>query len=260
MATNDPYTPYPTVEPSGPPSNDFFRAQPGPASFGGEIAQGGEKLGSALFGAAIAKQDLTNEIHASEVNTWQADRTTDLFSTFAKLQGRAAQDALPQFKKDINDTYNQAQANAGNLSTQAQVAKSGRMLTDAYYRYATNHADQQFTTWQTKTSTDRAGTYANMAGLAACPTTKSPRSTRPRAMTRIPSRTRSQRIAAIIFGSLSKAERLREATAARRIRRGLRPCIPNTRSRWILRHDCRSRESSSPPYSTPTPSSSATSP
>ena len=167
MPTPDPYQPWADVTPSGNPGDDYQHIQSSPNDFGAAIGSGLEKAGSQIEGALNARQGLLNEVHSSELNTWQADRTTDLFSNFSKLEGKAAQDALPGFKQSIEQVYKDAMGQAGGLESQAMVAKSGRMITDSYYRYATNHADQQFTTWQTKTSVDRAGTYANMAGLAA---------------------------------------------------------------------------------------------
>src|SRR5258708_6636305 len=141
----------PTVNPAGAPGGDYERIDPSPIDFGGGIGQAQEKLGGAIgqasetvSNAAVARQQLTNEVHSSEVNTWLADKITDKYSDFSKLEGRAALDGLPAFKKDINDLYQQSYSQAGSPSEQAMIAKSGRYLADAYYRYATSHADQQF--------------------------------------------------------------------------------------------------------------------
>jgi hypothetical protein len=168
------FNPVPEVAPTGP-SNAREHIQATPEMFGGLIAgaeqklgQGIENAGEAGLSALTAKQHLTNEISASETNTWLARNITDKFNDFGRLQGKAAQDALPQFKQDTEDLYQQSLKNAqGNLQMQAMLAKSGRYLTDAYYRYATNHADTQWRTWQSKTADDRANEYGNQAAVAA---------------------------------------------------------------------------------------------
>lgn len=164
----------PSVTPTGAPS-DEQRISATPEMFGGSIAraeqtlgQGVEHAGETGLDVITARQHLTNEISASETNTWLAKNLTDKFNDFGKLQGKAAQDALPQFKQDTEDLYQDSLKNAGNnLQMKAMLAKSGRYLTDAYYRYGTNHADGQWRTWQSKTFDDRANEFGNQAAIAA---------------------------------------------------------------------------------------------
>lgn len=164
----------PTVAPTGAPGGRE-NISASPEMFGGLIAQGEQKLGQGIESVGKeglsyldAKQHLTNEISASETNTWLAKNLTDKFNDFGRLQGKAAQDALPQFKQDTEDLYKKSIENAGdNLQMKAMLAKSGRFLTDAYYRYGTNHADTQWRTWQSKTADDRASEYGNQAAVAA---------------------------------------------------------------------------------------------
>lgn len=166
-------TQFPEVEPNAPgaPSENI---PTNPGMFGAFGAQAEEKLGGGITTAADtgldylrAKQSLLNETHASELNTWLANNITDKFADFNKLEGRAASDALPGFKKEIEQLYQDHLAKAGNnLQLQAQLAKSGRYLTDAYYRYATNYADQQFRGWQDKTATNRAAVFGAQAMVA----------------------------------------------------------------------------------------------
>jgi len=167
--------PLPTVNPIGAPSGDFEHIQANPDMFGGAIARALQGFGGAVekasdtgFDVASQKQRLTQEISASETNTWLAKAVTDKFNDFGRLQGRAAQDKLPQFKNDIEDLYNQSLKNAGDsLFMKAALAKSGRYITDAYYRYGTQHADSQWRQWQTKTADDRASELGSQAGIAA---------------------------------------------------------------------------------------------
>jgi hypothetical protein len=175
------YEPYPGVNPTGAPGDDYLRIQADPNAFGLSVAKGQEALGrgeEALgqgiehagnvgLEAATARQNLQNEVHATSVNTWLNNKITDRWSKFSLLQGRAALDGLPQYKKDIEDLYNQAQTQIPSLQEQAQFARSGRYQIDAYYKYGTNHADGQFRTWANRTAQDEAASFANMAGIAA---------------------------------------------------------------------------------------------
>ncbi len=168
------FSPVPSVAPTGP-SNQYQDIRATPESFGAAIGRGEQKLGEGIDTATektldflTARQHLTNEISASETNTWLAKNITDKFNDFGRLQGKAAQDGLPKFKTDIEDLYKQSIENAGNnLQMKAMLAKSGRYLTDAYYRYGTNHADSQWRTWQTKTADDRAAEYGSQAAVAS---------------------------------------------------------------------------------------------
>ncbi len=165
----------PEVAPTGAPGNDYERIQASPEMFGGLIAGAEQKLGSSMESASEhgmsylqAKQGLTNEISASETNTWLAKNLTDKFNDFGRLEGKAAQDALPQFKQDTEDIYQQTIKNAGdNLQMKAMLAKSGRFLTDKYYLLGTQHADHQWRSWQSKTADDRATEYGNQAAVMA---------------------------------------------------------------------------------------------
>jgi hypothetical protein len=174
MAGRFNFEPVPTVAPSGPSQGDYQTIQASPGAFGAYTAQGLETLGQGAEHAGEAaltyeqaRQGLVNETHASELNTWLANQITDKYSNFSKLEGRAAQDALPAFKADIDTLYQDHLGQAGdNMQLKAQLAKNGSYLTDAYYRYATNHADQQFTRWQDTTATQRAATFGGQAGIA----------------------------------------------------------------------------------------------
>lgn len=164
------FDPEPTVMPTGAPGDYQRIGGVTDEAFGGAVARGLGQFGQGIERAAetgldimTARQKLDNEVHASELNTWLAKRITDRFEDFGKLEGRAAQDALPGFKQGIDDDYKEHLGQANSPAMQAQLAKNGRYLTDAYYRYATNHANRQWRTWADKTATDRAAEYGNQA-------------------------------------------------------------------------------------------------
>jgi uncharacterized protein (TIGR02594 family) len=163
----------PEERPTGAPGNDYFHINSSPNMFGGYQARAGEAFGQSLEKAGetglsvlTERQRMVNDIHSADVNTWYADQVTDKYSKFSQLEGRAANDALPQFKKDIDDLRQQAQSRAGSLAEQAKLAASLRYLQDSYYRYATNHADGQMRTWQSNTAKNQIETYAGQAAVA----------------------------------------------------------------------------------------------
>lgn len=165
---------FPEENPRAAPAPDFA-IHAGPESFGGfqahalgSVGQGAEKLGETGLDVATARQHLQNEVHASELNTWLADRITDRHAAFATLEGRAAMDALPQYKKDIEGLYQQSLENGGgSLDERTMLARTGRQLTTRYYGYGVQHADGQFRKWMDDTAVRRAASFGQQAGVAA---------------------------------------------------------------------------------------------
>jgi hypothetical protein len=164
----------PSVQPTGAPGNDYQHIQTSPDMFGGAIARGAEKLGQGIEAAGEAgieaasnRQQLTNEVHASEVNSWFADQASDAFSKFSQLEGKAALDGLPDYKKQIADLQQQALSKVTAPREQAQLATSMRNLQDRYYYYATNHADGQFKVYANRVATDQRQSFGAQALVAA---------------------------------------------------------------------------------------------
>src|SRR5262249_54245430 len=119
----------PEVQPTGAPSGDFQRINSSPDMFGALTArglsaevQGLEKFGSGMQGLgtgleragttaidiATEQNQLQNKIHATDVKSWYADQTTDMHSKFMSLSGRAAIDALPEYKKRLGELREEA--------------------------------------------------------------------------------------------------------------------------------------------------------
>ncbi|WP_128947135.1 lytic transglycosylase domain-containing protein [Bradyrhizobium zhanjiangense] len=167
------YTPFPTTNPSVGATGARERITVDPGMFGGGIAQGLGTFGAGLEKAAntglqiaTEHQEKQNEVHAAEVGTWLADRVTDRHAAYAILEGKAALDALPQYKQDLGDLYKQAMEQAPSESERVMVAKSAKFLTSRYYGYAAEHAARQSRAWADKTAIDRAASNANLASIA----------------------------------------------------------------------------------------------
>jgi hypothetical protein len=168
-----PYNAFPDVNPTGAPANDFENIHATPEEFGGLIAHSEETLGHGVeqvgdTGVQIATQRQTdlNDIHATELNSWFADQVTDRWSKFAQLKGRAALDDLPQFKADVDKLRQDAMGKAPSLQEQTRLSSSLRGLQDQYYKFGTNHADSEANTYATKTATDAAANYGNLAAIS----------------------------------------------------------------------------------------------
>lgn len=165
---------WPGEQPTGaPPSSDYQHIQSSPNSFGGLTAEatrsagaGLEKAGVAGLSAAVELQTLQNTIHASDVHSWYADQVTDRYTQFSQLQGRAALDALPQYKADIEGLRKQALERAPSLQEQARLVPALRNTESAYYRYGTTHANGQFRTYAATVARNNVESYGNQANVA----------------------------------------------------------------------------------------------
>ena len=164
----------PTVNPAGASPDDYQKIDASPDAFGASVGKATEGLGQAVTGAAdtaldvqTQRQQMQNEIHASDMNTWLSNAITDRYSQQQKLQGQDAINALPQFKSDIHDLYSSAVAQAGNAQSQVLIAKSGAVTTDQFYKYATNHADEQSKVWQDQSDTLHAADQGSQSTTAA---------------------------------------------------------------------------------------------
>lgn len=167
------FDPVPTIAPQANPSPGQTIDVP-EGAFGAATARATQGFGQSVTKAAetgmdviTARAHLDNEVHASEVNTWLADQITDKYGQFTKLEGKAALDALPQFKQDIGDLQEQAVNRSGSLQERAMLAKSGTALTTRYYSYGERHASTQWRGWADKTAVDQAQSFGNVAGIAA---------------------------------------------------------------------------------------------
>lgn len=167
------YEPFPQVNPSGgPEAREQIHTDPD--MFGAAIGRGVQTLGQGIqhadnegFDVAtmMAKQD--DQTHANEVHSWQSDQVTSAQESFLKLRGRAADDALPGFKKQIDDIHQQARAQAGNPFTAQQIDTEGRRLTDTAFSQASRHAATQKSEWDTNTATDSAASAGSRAAIGA---------------------------------------------------------------------------------------------
>lgn len=148
------------------PTPDTLRVQVGPNAFGANVGQALQGAGREITQDVLAKQALTNEMTANDMNTGAANKFTQAWSQFSRLQGNAAVNALPQFQQQLNGIYEDTIAQAPNAQVQAHLSASLRQLNDSYVRYGTSHADQQWQVAQNKSAQDAADMYSSQVALA----------------------------------------------------------------------------------------------
>lgn len=167
------YSSVPSVNPTGG-TGAHEQISASPAAFGGGIAESLGTLGHAVTNAAntgieaaTTQAQLDAQTHAAEVHSWQSDQVTNAQEKFLSLRGKAALEALPEFKKSIDDLHQQARDQAGNQYTAQLIDQQGRRLVDTSYSSASRHAANERKSWETKTAVDSAQSYGNRAVLAA---------------------------------------------------------------------------------------------
>jgi GH24 family phage-related lysozyme (muramidase) len=163
----------PSVNPTGAPdareridvSSEAFGGSIGKAL--GNLGQGMEKVSETGFAIDSLKQSMEAKTHASELHSWTSDQVTDEQSKYLSLKGKAALEALPQFKTRIDEITKEARDQAGNPATAQLVDSENRRLRDVAYSGAARHAASEQKTWETRTSADNALEAGNRAAFLA---------------------------------------------------------------------------------------------
>lgn len=174
MPTPVPFENTPSVNPSGAPSNDYQRIDAQAESFGGTVAKGLSSLGQSgvqasqnILDAETAKAHLANELYANDASVPGMQEYTKIWSDFGKLKGAAADAAVPDFNKQIEDAYQRTVKSAPNDQARQLLATPMRTMADYYLRAGQGHADREFGTWQQRSATARADELGNQAALIA---------------------------------------------------------------------------------------------
>lgn len=163
----------PTVNPAGGPdarqridvSSDMFGGQIAKAL--GTLGQGLEKASEVGFQIGTQTETMDAKTHAAELHSWQSDQVTDAQQEFLSKKGKAALEALPEFKKRVDEIHTQARDAAGNPLTAQMVDSEGRRLRDVAYSGAARHAATETKTWEAKTAADNAQESGSRAAFLA---------------------------------------------------------------------------------------------
>lgn len=167
------YDPVPTVNPVGAPAGRE-QIDASPDMFGASIGRAVEGLGAAVqkasgegFNVLETQEQIDARTHAAELHSWASDKVTDAQEQFLGLRGKAALEALPDFKKTIYDIHQQTRDQAGNAYTRQLVDTEGRRLVDQSYAGAARHAATERRTWEAKTAADASLDAGNRAAFLA---------------------------------------------------------------------------------------------
>lgn len=165
--------PFPSVQPTGAPDNDYQRIDTSPEMFGAAgaralqvVGKGVEKAADATMDAEVARQTLNNEVHANEKLTWLAQEGSQRVEKFKQIEGKSAAMQLPQFQNDLQQLMKDT-LEGESPAVRAHLSRGATSLVDRYQNYAANHAASQEHTWANKTAVDSAATWGNNAALAA---------------------------------------------------------------------------------------------
>lgn len=170
---SEPYTPFATVNPTGP-SGAMLHVDASPEMAAGVgIGQAEQKLGATLgqagqtaTKAALAQQQLTNELYANDANSKTAGQLTQLYTEYSKLQGRNAVEGLGDYQDKVRSAVEGAISAAPNDHARAMLSQSLRYIGDSYLRYGAFQSDREWKSWQTASRVDGMTAFANQAALA----------------------------------------------------------------------------------------------
>lgn len=160
----------PEANPQGAPGGTFQHIDTNPNMFGGFGAKAEQMLGAGLEKAgntgveiATEQNQIQNKLHAADVKSWYADQTTDLHTKFMSLSGRAALDALPEYKQSLGKLRDDALAKVPAPESRAMLNDSLTTMQDQYFRYWSGHAGGQLKTYQDKVAQDSIASSASLA-------------------------------------------------------------------------------------------------
>lgn len=149
MATPVPYNPAPQVAPEAPPI-PFKSINTPPAAFGAATAaavsnlgQVEQHVGDEVFSRAIAMQQMAQDADANNAAAQFATELARRTADYRSLQGKAAVDALPQFRDDINNLREQfRQRLSSPYAQRAYDADTRRNQSYTEFSIASHAADQ----------------------------------------------------------------------------------------------------------------------
>lgn len=153
-----PYSPVPTVAPSGQglPSPSV---QGVPEAFGAGMVQSASNLGKAmeasgneLFTRALAIQQMNNETEARQGDADYMIAAGKLHADFSALKGKAAADAFPKYQQDLNDLRMKTRAGMSNpMAAKMFDAQSLSTMGRTIFNGA-GHAASENKSWQGQVS------------------------------------------------------------------------------------------------------------
>lgn len=157
------YDPVQSVSPDARAPDDYVRVDATPASFGGLIGQGVQKLGAGAMGAVqhwdqFQTDDMTNQYERE---------SSAVVEQFKGMQGQDALNAHDATRQQIEDMYDSYRSKLGTLAQQHQFDQANRPFTDRYLLgQVSTHAIEQGQNFAINTANDGIKNAASMAATA----------------------------------------------------------------------------------------------
>ena len=157
------YNPTPTAEPTVSPPSTFQTIQPAPNAFGAaqgqalsNLGQTVERAGTQLADIAVARQHIFNQVAAADAtNNWQDATTKILYGDpndptdvgFYGLKGKAAMDAFPRVRQQLDSLLKDQRGVLQNPIQQVMFDQETRRLRSYLMSETGRHYDQENNRW-----------------------------------------------------------------------------------------------------------------
>jgi hypothetical protein len=159
-----------TVAPEATTPNDYQSSSAAtPDAFGGQLAQGAEKLGHGMFTSAqffgkVAADDASNQLqdyatkllHGDPSKTIQGPNGPMPDTGYLGTRGRATLDQRPQIEQGMDDKVKELRANLQSPEQQIEFDNFTRRYRSMVSERIGSHADGQATTWYSGVNTATA--------------------------------------------------------------------------------------------------------
>lgn len=160
-----------TVTPEASTPNDYLSSSAAtPAAFGGQLAEGAQKLGqgavtSAQFFGRVAADDASNQFQDFATKLLHGDPNKTIAGPdgqptpdtgYLGLRGRAALDQRPQIEQQLDDKVKELRGNLQSPDQQLEFDNFTRRYRSMAAERIGTHADGQATTWYNSVNTSTA--------------------------------------------------------------------------------------------------------
>jgi hypothetical protein len=164
-----PYSPVPSVAPSGAATPSVHLNVPEGAFGGGvaaatsELGQRVSQVGNELFGRAVALKQLDNEAEARDADTKYMMTAGQLHADYSALQGADAKAAFPKYQTDLAEARTKLRDSLSNPMAQKMYDASSLSTMGRSIFNGAGHAAEQFKQYTIGTAIAQMGVDAKTA-------------------------------------------------------------------------------------------------
>ena len=157
--TGETAEPFPTIAPRTSTPDDTLRVRATPDEFGGQIAQGTQKLGEGAFSAAQHFE----QVQTDDAATSAMKQADDVMNEFRTLRGADALNAQEDYKKRVDDIFSEGRK---GLSTPDQQFRYDQTVRNFQLRYINgtfaSHADEAAKFYASHTNSQAADLHLGL--------------------------------------------------------------------------------------------------